>query len=578
MDLTTMTAQVARKALGLAVEYAEPSNCLVYTDLNNHFDSTGLNKYFDNAGLNNRFDNTGLNNRFDNAKQDNLLDKSEQTNLSDETPVVYVAPKYTLYARPLKVENRVETECDLELILSGPKVMHKNVHLAPNSVWLAKNLASPSERELRKDTLELSAVVVAVTDYEAAANAFPPVDSVQNIETGLSTFPPGLAPIQICGQCQTREQARKNRKKNTLDTEFDSYINQRIIGIAAKEYSQLQPYHPDKSQPWDKFAADRPSTHVFTQPEFGAERCKFQAGMRILCKCNHHREAKGFFVRFTLRDYSGRVVAETTSSSVMVKDVAKKRGTTARDTRQVNAQKMVQDAQMAHHLAEIQVADAEMNRQLQQELQSEMEAWQYMPSPQMEPCQSQPSPQMETCEFQPLPQMETCQSQPSPQMEACQYMPSPQMETCEFQPSPQMETCQSQPSLQMETCQFQTSPQMETCEFQPLSHMEQQEMEIGYQEMEMGQEDVVMGEECDQQTLDDILAEWCSKNQATQDLFLAAEGSMNPQPTQEAFFTEGRDVLMVQQLIPRTTHDLVMEGWTKIQLTKVDFPTVERMN
>jgi hypothetical protein len=253
---------------------------------------------------------------------------------SSNAPVV---PEYKLHVRPMKVENRVETECQLELVLSGPKIRHNKIHLAPNLVWLAKNLAGQGERRLEKDTLELSAVVVRLSEHDDYIH--PPVDFLSQLQADITPFPSGLLPIPICQQCQKREHARKNRKKNPVDVEFDSYISQRIIGIAAKEYSPLHRYIHNAAQPWDKFTAERPSDQgPFPVPDFGADQVSFQAGMRILCKCNHHAEKKGFLVRFTLKDAYGCVVAEATSSPIMVKDVSKKSSASAREAKKVEAQ------------------------------------------------------------------------------------------------------------------------------------------------------------------------------------------------------------------------------------------------
>jgi hypothetical protein len=243
--------------------------------------------------------------------------------LALSAPVLAELP-YKLHIRPMRRENRAETESSLELILDGPKIAHTRLHFAPETVWLAKNLAKPNEREARSDTLEVSAMVFcasAVKDASAIGvaryiAAYVPASDLTSSNGG---------PVRICPQCQRREHCRKSRKKIPIDPEFDSYIGRRVIGISTKEYSQLQPYHHDESEPWDRYAAQRLPTDTFiTKPNFSTEQRKFEAGIRILCKCNHHQETDGFHIIFTIRDSNGLVVGQGISSSIIIKDVAKK--------------------------------------------------------------------------------------------------------------------------------------------------------------------------------------------------------------------------------------------------------------
>ncbi|KAK4048163.1 SPT3 Dosage dependent suppressor of Ty-induced promoter mutations-like protein [Microbotryomycetes sp. JL221] len=122
--------------------------------------------------------------------------------------------------------------------------------------------------------------------------------------------------IYICDGCQQRERKRAQRKKDSS-----------LAKQQQQQQSQSQP-QPEVIETPLSSDEERQKVVVFNCAEFvelsGGE---IVLPTRITCYCRHHKEKKGFMVRFAVRDHHGNIVASGSTPPVMITDDHKTKDT-----------------------------------------------------------------------------------------------------------------------------------------------------------------------------------------------------------------------------------------------------------
>lgn len=200
---------------------------------------------------------------------------SAPTYLPDFNPATWdqIHTTHKLIVQDLPPRSRVETQINLSMFVYPPP--------AQNLVHLPTDTISKPKLQLRQgfepdaDVLMLETVVVCHSDPRNYVN--------------------------ICSGCMNRERKRASRKKVRVpidEAHWNCDRDRRAIIFNCKEiveFSQIT-------------------------SEGGIVGRRLDLPMRIACYCRHHGEELGFTAYISLRDSSGRVVAQTKTTPIMITD------------------------------------------------------------------------------------------------------------------------------------------------------------------------------------------------------------------------------------------------------------------
>ncbi|OAA67841.1 membrane-tethered transcription factor [Niveomyces insectorum RCEF 264] len=272
-------------------------------------------------------------------QQQQLLNNTmPQMPMFRQGPTGAVAGHMNAVRRPLRLfvgvtpnKSRVETQIPVTIFLSALPPGVTRLHLPPHTIskpkLLAKSAAEPSP-----DMLELYTMVVCTSAMQnennrrqalerAAAATHGPQsarsrdgddnDEDEAGEDGNGCRPANGGEVWICKGCMQRERKRANRKKSKKpedDEEWSRDEHRRIIIFNTNEIKDWQRPTAAALSSLDGDAAGSLVEAVISVP------------MRITCYCRHHGEKTGFQVILTLKDYQGRLVAQTVSRSIMITD------------------------------------------------------------------------------------------------------------------------------------------------------------------------------------------------------------------------------------------------------------------
>ncbi|KAI9053913.1 hypothetical protein LZ554_002858 [Drepanopeziza brunnea f. sp. 'monogermtubi'] len=236
-------------------------------------------------------------------------------------------PLLTIHPTPLK--SRVETQIPITMIISNVPAGVTKVHLPTHCISKPKLLARPTPAR-SPDTLELDVNLVLSSAmanpenrrraFERAAAGRAPSVQVESSpgESGADeddeNKPSNGGDVEICPGCITRERKRAARKKVKKVEEEESWHRDEAKRVIVFNTHEVKEWQAPTSQPLAEATGDRP------EPLFAEGSMQVDIPMRIACYCRHQNEKVGFQVIFTLKDYQGRVIAQTITSSIMITD------------------------------------------------------------------------------------------------------------------------------------------------------------------------------------------------------------------------------------------------------------------
>lgn len=199
------------------------------------------------------------------------------TYLPDFNPVTWDQigshTSHKLVVQDLPPRSRVETQINLSMFVYPPPPQNL-VHLPTDTISKPK-LQLRQGFEPDADVLMLETVVVCHSDPRNYVN--------------------------ICSGCMNRERKRASRKKVRVpidEAHWNCDRDRRAIIFNCKEIVEL--------------------SAVTT--EGGVVGRRLDLPMRIACYCRHHSEELGFTAYISLRDHTGRVVAQTKTTPIMITD------------------------------------------------------------------------------------------------------------------------------------------------------------------------------------------------------------------------------------------------------------------
>ncbi|KAI1751263.1 hypothetical protein F4782DRAFT_200777 [Xylaria castorea] len=247
--------------------------------------------------------------------------------LSNGNPPASLAhsPLPRLVIHPMPMKSRVETQIPLKITLHNLPKGIKRVHLPTHTIAKPKLLEKPPPGSCA-DMLELTTMLIctsAMSDQMRLERAFAraagklninelssPIDGLEDEENK----PQNGGEVRICPGCIVRERKRAGRKKHKKPEEeelWDRYERERAIVFNTNEVKEWQTVTPDMADP---------TGAGFINGALPEGTVQVDAPMRIACYCRHHSEKLGFQVIITLKDYTGNVVAQGISSSIMITD------------------------------------------------------------------------------------------------------------------------------------------------------------------------------------------------------------------------------------------------------------------
>lgn len=236
-------------------------------------------------------------------------------------------PKLTVHPTPLK--SRVETQIPIKMTLFPVPPGVTKLHLPTHTISKPKLLAKPSPAKA-PDTLELTTTLVCTSAMQnpefrrrafarAAGTLLPPEpkeeeDGEVALDDHDENKPLNGGEVKICSGCITRERKRAARKKVKKVEEEESWYKDEDKRVIVFNTQEIKDWQQPSSQPQSDSVGDRREPHV---PE-GA--MQVDAPMRIACYCRHQNEKLGFKVIFTIKDWSGQLIAQEITSSIMITD------------------------------------------------------------------------------------------------------------------------------------------------------------------------------------------------------------------------------------------------------------------
>ncbi|KAI0472313.1 hypothetical protein F4859DRAFT_515164 [Xylaria cf. heliscus] len=235
------------------------------------------------------------------------------------------SPLPRLVIHPMPIKSRVETQIPLKITLHNLPKGIKRVHLPTHTIAKPKLLEKPPTGR-SADMLELTTMLVctsAMNDQTRLERAYAraagklSINELSSPADGLDeeeNKPQSGGEVRICPGCIVRERKRAGRKKHKKPEEeelWDRYERDRAIVFNTNEVKEWQTVTPDMADP---------TGAGFINGALPEGTVQVDAPMRIACYCRHHGEKLGFQVIITLKDYTGNVVAQGISSSIMITD------------------------------------------------------------------------------------------------------------------------------------------------------------------------------------------------------------------------------------------------------------------
>ncbi|GAM85856.1 hypothetical protein ANO11243_038640 [Dothideomycetidae sp. 11243] len=241
----------------------------------------------------------------------------------------------------IPAKSRVETQINIRMTIDrlppGISNLHLPTHTIAKAKLLNKDIPAPEA------TLELHTMLVctsAMTQEKSRENALKKAAGQDNREIQARGIaggngkdegvkaeeeevseddkPSNGGEVRICQNCINRERkraARKKLKKEEEQAHWEKYETERVIVFNTNEYKAWLDWQP---WPAPKDGSLSPAPADLYAPTETA--MQISAPMRIACYCRHHNEKDGFQVIFTLKDYTGKVVAQAVSDSILITD------------------------------------------------------------------------------------------------------------------------------------------------------------------------------------------------------------------------------------------------------------------
>ncbi|KFY48407.1 hypothetical protein V495_01363 [Pseudogymnoascus sp. VKM F-4514 (FW-929)] len=236
-------------------------------------------------------------------------------------------PVLTIHPTPLK--SRVETQIPIKMTLfpfpPGVTKLHLPTHTISKPKLLAKEALVKGP-----DTLELTTTLVCTSAmqnpefrrraFERAAGATKTSDSRSEEEADSvaddddENKPLNGGEVKICSGCITRERKRAARKKVKKVEEEESWHKDEDKRVIVFNTHEIKDWQQPSSQVMSETVGDR------REPVVHEGALQVDAPMRIACYCRHQNEKLGFQVIFTIKDWTGRLVAQEITSSIMITD------------------------------------------------------------------------------------------------------------------------------------------------------------------------------------------------------------------------------------------------------------------
>ena len=237
--------------------------------------------------------------------------------------------KPTLTVHPTPLKSRVETQIPIKMTLFPVPPGVTKLHLPTHTISKPKLLAKPLPAKA-PDTLELTTTLVCTSAMQnpefrrrafarAAGTLATPEPKIEKEGEDASdendeNKPLNGGEVKICSGCITRERKRAARKKAKKVEEEESWHKDEDKRVIVFNTQEIKDWQQPSCQPQSDSIGDRREPLV---PE-GA--MQVDAPMRIACYCRHQNEKLGFQVIFTIKDWTGQLVAQDITSSIMITD------------------------------------------------------------------------------------------------------------------------------------------------------------------------------------------------------------------------------------------------------------------
>ncbi|KFZ17044.1 hypothetical protein V502_04784 [Pseudogymnoascus sp. VKM F-4520 (FW-2644)] len=237
--------------------------------------------------------------------------------------------KPVLAIHPTPLKSRVETQIPIKMTLFPFPPGITKLHLPTHTISKPKLLAKKPHTK-SPDTLELTTTLVCTSAmqnpefrrraFERAAGAAKTSDSRSEEEADTvsddddENKPLNGGEVKICSGCITRERKRAARKKVKKVEEEESWHKDEDKRVIVFNTTEIKDWQQPSSQVLSETVGDR------REPVVHEGALQVDAPMRIACYCRHQNEKLGFQVIFTIKDWTGRLVAQEITSSIMITD------------------------------------------------------------------------------------------------------------------------------------------------------------------------------------------------------------------------------------------------------------------
>lgn len=261
------------------------------------------------------------------AKQDFASPPSTMTSASDAAQVPILS------VNPTSLKSRVETQIPIKMTLFPFPPGATKLRLPTHTVSKPKFLAKP-ETQKSDEILELTTSLVctsAMQDPQKRDRAFARARGEEVGRLAVST--PGSSTdsplskddedkpldggeVRICTGCIQRERKRASRKKQKKPDEDELFQKDEERRVIVFNTNELK----DWAEPTKNLPPGVPGAIDPAQPVFPTGAMQVDLPMRIACYCRHQNEKIGFQVIFTVKDHTGKAIAQAMTNSIMITD------------------------------------------------------------------------------------------------------------------------------------------------------------------------------------------------------------------------------------------------------------------
>jgi hypothetical protein len=238
-----------------------------------------------------------------------------------------------LFVYPTSLKSRVETQIPIKMILAPLPTGVTKLRLPTHTISKPKFLAKP-EAERSPEILELHTSLVCTSAMQdrgrldrawarargedaGNVNRPSPASSLGSHSSKDDEEKPlNGGEVKICSGCIQRERKRASRKKQKKADEeelFQKDEEKRVIVFNTNEIKEW--VEPSKDSQGG--ISGLPNS---VQPSLAPGAMQVELPMRIACYCRHQNEKLGFQVIFTIKDYTGKFVAQAMTNSIMITD------------------------------------------------------------------------------------------------------------------------------------------------------------------------------------------------------------------------------------------------------------------